>query len=394
MGGVRPSVRQGWRHTRRMANPAVRRYGVAPFECADSLTLSLSFSPRRTVRELLGYHVAVAVGRGLSPGPATLQPLIDGTIIAAWLGLKLARGCKACTINGQLTHVKLMLPYFEEGAPPAEVAELQALAQQLGNVGRQLVAVEPRVAREGPEQLRLRRRWCTWIELQQAVWLYTRKLLIELSALAATRRAAMRREAGARRPVCVPTMDSELAFRVNDAMMLVLMVVLPPHRSRLFRTLHLRGCCGIPDDGTDCPECPDGRQSTCGGNVLVRKGKHRFFLLITHHKTAQRPIGPLELSAATSVPEEALELLEVVFAFGQRALVDALGVEGAAGTRAFRRLAGAHLGLAYGEDSHGCATMSKRIRQSLTNVLRTVPALAGTVLTHKQLRNMYIHHAR
>ena len=38
--------------------------------------------------------------------------------------------------------------------------------------------------------------------------------------------------------------------------------------------------------------------------------------------------------------------------------------------------------------------MSKRIRQSLTNVLRTVPALAGTVLTHKQLRNMYIHHAR
>lgn len=110
----------------------------------------------------------------------------------------------------------------------------------------------------------------------------------------------------------------------------------------------------------------------------------------SHHKTGKAAIGPIELSEAAGTPPEMLELCEVVYLFGQRALADHLGVEGVDGARAFRMMSGQHKSESYNEDNLGCTMMSKRIKAVLASVLAQVPELSGITLTHKMLRKVRV----
>ena len=236
----------------------------------------------RTVRELAGYAQHRHTSLELPREDVNLSCMHNGIVIAGWVALKLARGCAASTVNAQLTHLKLMMAYFAQEEFPEIAVELDALGQQLANVGKQLLSVQPARVHHGPARLRADGLWCEWMELVQAVWLHARRVLVEVAALAESRRTAREAATSLRtgRAVVMPMLDEAMATRVSNAFLAGLCVSLPPHRSRLFRTLLLVGARGFPHVSVRCPGCPDGRESSCGGNVLVRKGVKLYYLLI------------------------------------------------------------------------------------------------------------------
>jgi len=90
---------------------------------------------------------------------------------------------------------------------------------------------------------------------------------------------------GAERKELVVT--AEMAERAQDMAILMLMVCLPPHRSRLFRSLELRGANGVRDPPHACDSCGASRPR-CEGNTLRRIRARVYELTISHHKNESR----------------------------------------------------------------------------------------------------------
>jgi hypothetical protein len=308
----------------------------------------------------------------------TLWLVTRGDLLEKYVNFKHARGNDATYECKSYAHLTQTLKYLcavttNEGGKLV----MQKLIADMQTVTAQIKRAAPARQRAGVCELEADGKWVAWPLLTSATLAYAQAALTTCEA---SRDAILRNNATAE--------IIDLSILLTDALLALLMVVLPPNRQRAWRTLVLVNTLGAADLAHKCSICDN--TPTCKGNTLRRVGGGTYELVLTHHKNASRqgnkPIGPLALSEEDYTTPLLLHILDEVFTWAHTTRVEAFLKPNDA-TASWKYMAfHDRNGGAFQDDKVGTSKMTDRCKVVFQRVL----ANQDVQLTPTQLRHIFV----
>jgi hypothetical protein len=308
----------------------------------------------------------------------TLWLATRGDLLEKYVNFKHARGNDATYECKSYAHLTQTLKYLcatttNEGGKHV----MHKLIADMQTVTAQIKRAAPAKQRADVCELEADGKWVAWPLLISATLAYAQAALTTCEA---SREAILLNNATAE--------VIDLSILLTDALLALLMVVLPPNRQRAWRSLVLLNKPGATDPAHKCSICDD--TPTCKGNTLRRVGGGAYELLLTHHKNARRqgnkPIGPLALSEEDYTTPLLLHILDEVFTWAHTTRVDAFPKPDDA-TASWKYMAfHDRNGGAFQDDKVGTSKMTDRCKVVFQRVL----ANQDVHLTPTQLRHIFV----